>query len=288
MQAQHQCSGRNSFSLHPIAALASLLLLFGLLGCGDSGSPPPSPAASRAESEATTLGVPRERKVEVGQVTLLMEYIPSGEFTMGSAESKFAEDETPHHVAIERGFYLSKTEVTQAQYSGIVNTNPSAFMGADLPVENVSWDEATAYCTKVSELLHETVRLPTEAEWEYACRSGTTTKYYSGDDEAALAKAAYYVANSQDRTHATGRLAANAWGLCDMHGNVWEFCQDGRVVEVPDEKDPSKKTQTDCRMIRGGSWMDQPDFCRSFSRTIVKRPFRNPNIGFRVLIELKK
>ena len=218
---------------------------------------------------------------------MLLEFIPQGEFTMGSSTATRVEDEKQHRVSIDRAFYMSKTEVTQAQYSALVDNNPCSFMGADMPVETITWDEAADYCKKLSDLLHETVRLPSEAEWEYACRAGTTTDFDSGDDEAAASKVAWYSSNSQERTHAAGLLAANAWGLCDMHGNVWEFCQDGRLVPILDEK-TGKQTMSDCRMLRGGSWMDQVGDLRATSRTLVPRTFKNPNIGFRVVIELKK
>ena len=269
--------------------LFALVAAVELPGCGDSSlKPAASPAATRAATEAANLGIQRERSISIGSVPMVLEFIPSGEFSMGTAASKRGEDEAPHRVSFEHGFYLSKTEVTQAQYAALIDTNPSSFMGADMPVENVTWDNADEYCKKASALLHETVRLPTEAEWEYACRAGTTTEYWTGDDEASLAKAAWYTANCQERPHAAGLLAANAWGLCDMSGNVWEYCVDGRVVTAPDEKSPGKMKSTDCRMIRGGSWMDQSLDQRAASRTIVPRTFMNPNVGFRVVVELKK
>ena len=280
------CSSSRGFS--PLLFALAVCGALALPGCGDATSA--SSAAALAVSESTALGVPRERSVPLGngKISLVLEFIPKGEFSMGTATSKSIEDEAPHRVVLDHSFYMAKTELTQAQYSAVIGTNPCSFMGADLPVENVTWDEAAEYCKKVSELLHETVRLPTEEEWEYACRAGTTSEYYTGSDEAALAKAAWYSANSQERTHAAGHLAANAWGLCDLHGSVWEFCLDQRIVPIPDPKDPSKKTNTDCRMLRGGSWMDQPGDCRAASRTLVQRNFRNPNIGFRVVVELKK
>src|SRR6185436_4361946 len=121
--------------------------------------------------------------------------------------------------------YLGKYEVTQEQYQQVMGKNHSRFQGQALPVGTVSWDEAQEFCQKASKESGLTVRLPTEAEWEYACRAGTRSAYYSGDSEAKLDQAAWYYGNSKDTTHPVGQKEPNAWGVYDLHGNVWEWCQ---------------------------------------------------------------
>ena len=124
-------------------------------------------------------------------------------------------------------FYMGKFAVTQGHYQAVTGQNPSQFKGRDNPVETVSWNDAQAFCKKLTSKQIQAVRLPTEAEWEFACRAGTRTRYYSGDTEADLALVAWYSAkNSKGTTHPVGQKEANTFGLYDMHGNVWQWCQD--------------------------------------------------------------
>ncbi len=155
--------------------------------------------------------------------------IPAGEFTMGSpgTESDRRADETQHRVTLTKPFYLGVTEVTQEQYQKVMGSNPSGFKGPQNPVEQVSWNDAVAFCRKLSELPSEksggyVYRLPTEAEWEYACRAGTTTTYSFGDSESELGAYAWYIDNSGRTTHPVGGKRPNACGLYGMHGNVFE------------------------------------------------------------------
>jgi len=152
-------------------------------------------------------------------------YIPAGVFDMGSADGD--SDEKPvHKVQITKGFYMGQYEVTQAQYESVMGSNPSYFKGENNPVEEVSWEEAVAFCKKLSSRENKTYRLPTEAEWEYACRAGSTTKYCFGDSESQLGDYAWNDKNSNFSTHPVGQKQQNNWGLYDMHGNVYEWCQD--------------------------------------------------------------
>jgi formylglycine-generating enzyme required for sulfatase activity len=167
-------------------------------------------------------------------------------------------------------YLLGKYPVTQEQYLAIAGVNPSYFKGDKLPVEKVSWDEATQWCQKLSEQSGQSVRLPTESEWEYACRAGTTTEYNTGDGEKALAKAGWYFGNSDGKTHPVGLKEPNAWGLHDMHGNVWEWCQD----EVGDR----------LRVLRGGSWDFSARWCRSAYRSRWRPDVRGWDAGFRVCL----
>ena len=180
---------------------------------------------------------PKEITNSIGMKLVL---IPKGTFMMGSPESEKGryENETEHEVTISKDYYLGVYEVTQAQYEKVMGNNPSHFQGAivgnenaDLPVENVPWHDAVEFCKKLSELPEEkkagrVYRLPTEAQWEYACRAGSKTAYSFDDEEGLLPVYGWFYRNSSDRTHTVGLLEPNAWGLYDMHGNVWEWCSD--------------------------------------------------------------
>jgi len=194
---------------------------------------------------------------------VMMEFvlIPAGEFTMGSpAPDSVTWDKRPQHqVKFLKPFYMARHEVTQAQYQAVMGTNPSHFKGADLPVDTVSWYDATEFCRRLEERVGRRVRLPTEAKWEYACRAGTTTRYHFGDSADDLGKHAWYWDNSGEKTHAVGGKPPNAWGLHDMHGNVFEWCID-RSSTYPSARliDPSqpgnKHGYSEWRIMRGGSW----------------------------------
>jgi formylglycine-generating enzyme required for sulfatase activity len=201
-------------------------------------------------------------------------------------EDSYDSEKPAHEVTITEPHYLGRLEVTQEQYQQVMGTNPSQIKGRDLPVEMVSWDDAQEFCKKASEKTGLAVRLPTEAEWEHACRAGTRTDYYTGDAEADLDRAAWYRANSGNTTHPVGQKTPNAWGVHDMHGNVWEWCADRyahyRTGSATDPQGPAEGT--DC-VLRGGSWSFHPWYCRS-----VRRFGSNPHnrdddcfgVGFRV------
>lgn len=186
--------------------------------------------------------------------------IPAGEFLMGS-EKGWDWEKPVRKVQISQPFYLGKFPVTQAQWQTVMGNNPSRFIG-DLnhPVESVSWNDAQEFLRKLGE--HEKgkpYRLPTEAEWEYAARAGSTTAYCFGDEPERLSEYAWYDQNSDDRTHPVGQLKPNAWGLYDMHGNVWEWAQDWftenyyRQRRNPDH-DPKGPASGEYKVLRGGSW----------------------------------
>jgi formylglycine-generating enzyme required for sulfatase activity len=194
-----------------------------------------------------------------------------------------------HEVTISKPYYLGKFEVTQDQYQQVTGTNPSHFKGRDLPVEGVSWDDAQEFCKKVSEKTGLVVRLPTEAEWEHACRAGTRTSYNTGGSEADLDRAAWYGNNSNGTTHPVGQKVPNAWGTYDMHGNVWEWVQDFyEPYKAEATTDPIGPSEWQYRVLRGGSWYNHPGSCRSADRDAYNPDSRNPDFGFRVVGSLPK
>ncbi len=223
-------------------------------------------------------------------------WIAPGTFTMGSPsgeKGRYSEEGPQTKVTISRGFLMSKYEVTQAQYKAVMGTNPSSFKGDNKPVEQVSWHDAVAYCAKLTEKekaagrlpVGYEYRLPTEAEWEYACRAGTTTAFSFGDDVSKLGEYAWYGGNSSSTTHPVGKKKPNGWGLYDMHGNVWEWCQDwygnypgGSVT------DPQGPATGSYRVERGGYWRSFAGHCRSADRNGYGPGSRYRGLGFRPVL----
>jgi formylglycine-generating enzyme required for sulfatase activity len=211
-----------------------------------------------------------------------MVLINPGSFTLGSPVTegdRFSDEGPQTTVTLTRTFYMALRPVTQRDYQDVMGVNPSSFTGdSNRPVDQVSWSEATNYCLLLTqrELAAGRIstgwkfRLPTEAEWEYACRAGTTNRFYYGNDPGYtnLASYAWYADNSGAQTHPTGQKPANPWGLYDMHGNIWEWCGDwyapypGGSVNDPMATDSSSGV----RVLRGGSWLDDARFCRSACR----------------------
>ncbi len=223
-------------------------------------------------------------------------FIPPGEFVMGSPtdEPGRDDDERQRRVRIAVGFYMAATEVTQAQWLAVMDDNPSAWQGNDLPVEGISWDDALTFCRRLGDREGQPYRLPTEAEWEYACRAGTTTPFFFGEtiasDEANYDGEKIYGSGSKGtflgKTAAVASYAPNAWGLYDMHGNVWEWCPDGYEYYTPSPvRPPADQALIEGRVLRGGSWRHQPRFCRSANRVrdLEGRPLST--IGLRVVVE---
>ncbi len=234
--------------------------------------------------------VPQKTIVLPGGVVMTFSFIPTGSFLMGCNDKKGSANEKPmHRVTLTNGFFLGIHPVTQAQWKAITGANPSHFLGDDRPVEQVSRDDCQKFCQKLTVHLmgRGSVRLPTEAEWEYACRAGTTTGYHTGDSEAALKKAGWYSGNSGDQTHPVGVLATNAWGLHDMHGNVWEWCRDRYGTYVgSDQADPQGRTKGDSRVLRGGGWYGHPAGCRAACRHWSRPDVRDHGYGFRCVFRM--
>jgi formylglycine-generating enzyme required for sulfatase activity len=209
--------------------------------------------------------------------------IPAGTFMMGSPDSesgRYSNEGPQHQVTISKAFELQTTEVTQSQWQAVMGSNPSKFKGPDLPVEMVSWDDAQAFITKLNAMGDGyRYRLPTEAEWEYAVRAGTTGPY-AGDLDAM----AWYDKNSGDTSHPVATKAANAWGLYDMHGNVWEWVQDWYGnYDASAVTDPVGPSSGSSRVHRGGGWSSGSRYCRSAYRPANSPGNRYADLGLRLL-----
>jgi formylglycine-generating enzyme required for sulfatase activity len=265
-------------------------------------------------------------------------WIPAGEFMMGSSlsasdtavkhggnEDNYTREHPQHPVTISKGFWMSRYEVTQYQYKLIMGKNPSQFkykcehcgkfipgnilrddfLTEDTytyPVETVAYDEAVEFCKKLSQKEGEIYLLPTEAQWEYACRAGSTTEYYFGNDSNSLGDYAWYDKNSNESTHPVGQRKPNAWGLYDMYGNAEEWCKDGYSSDYYSTSPKTDPYNSDCkngkyflRVCRGGGFIYSDKYCRSAFRLFdvagsedESTSYPNPMIGFRVICVSKE
>jgi len=245
-------------------------------------------------------------------------YIPPGEFLMGSPldESGRQPNEHQHKVILSKGFYMMTTEVTQKQWIAVMGDNPSAFndCGSDCPVENVAWTEVNQFIERLNNQEkmkfersrenqpaddlknrtsdteqdrpgHMRYRLPTEAQWEYACRAGSRGWYYFGGDIWDLNEYAWYKNNAGEKPHPVARKKANAFGLYDVHGNVWEWCLDyAGPYPTKISIDPSGRTKGSFRVARGGSWYYPALEARSANRLYLPSDIGNYNVGFRLVM----
>ncbi|AOC52584.1 serine/threonine kinase [Microcystis aeruginosa NIES-2481] len=241
---------------------------------------PPSPSSPLPPPAKLTLFTENLPK----GITLEMVNLPAGQFLMGSPDR---DNEKPQHQVQVNSFAIGKYPVTQAQYQAVMGKNPSKFKNnPQNPVEQVSWNDAQAFCEKLSQITGKTYRLPTEAEWEYACRGGTTTRYYFGDNANQLGDYAWYKGNSQQTTHPVGQKKPNAWGLYDMSGNVWEWCEDNwhdSYENAPRDGSAWLTNNNDYQIVRGGSWCFNPNLCRSAYRSGSYRRDYGSSFGFRVV-----
>ncbi len=219
-------------------------------------------------------------------VALEMICLPGGEFMMGSNDHK--SEQPPHSVKLSP-FFIGKYQITQEQWKAVMGGNPSHFKGDDLPVENVSWDDAVKFCEAISKQTGKDYRLPTEAEWEYACRAGSTGRYCFGDDVKSLGDYAWYRENSDGKTHPVGRKKPNAWDLYDMHGNVLEWCQDWydeNYYKQSPRENPQGPSSGTYRVARGGSCYDRSG-CRSINRFNLEPVIILRHVGFRIVCVAK-
>lgn len=235
------------------------------------------------------MSVSAQEKVFKNSIGMEFIKIPAGSFTMGSDKPSGNSDasETPrHNVTITKPFMIGKYEVTQAQWTAVMGNNPSQFKNPANPADSISFDDAMIFINKLNTLEGGTkYRLPTEAEWEYCARAGTTTDYSFGSDKSSIDLYAWYIKNSEE-THPVGQLKANAWGLHDMHGNVFEWCSDWKgTYSSENVKNPSGPSTGTERIARGGAWFLNPEYCRSASRLGKSPAFKDIDglYGFRMV-----
>jgi len=251
-------------------------VIYEFVGNEEAVPHPTSGNATNSQSQ-TPDGVP-----VVNSIGMRFVPISAGTFTMG-------EGKTAHKVTLTQAFELGQHEVTQEQYEKVMGKNPSKFKGKQNPVEMVSSNDAVEFCRKLSELPAEKAggygyRLPTEAEWEYACRAGTTTRYSFGDDPSQFGEYAWFVGNSRKTTHSVNKKKPNPWRIYDLYGNVEEWCSDF-YGELPSSRvtDPKGPSSGRYLVFRGGGAVNTADHCRSATRSRKEPTFRNSNLGFRVV-----
>ncbi len=254
-------------------ALAALALA---LGACDGSDPLPD----RFE-------VPVDSTRFLNSVGMSFRRVPAGTFMMGAAQGQ-ADEQPPHPVTLTRPFFIGTHEVTQRQWQALMGENPSAFPSHDSPVEQISWHDAQRFIAALNVREGtDRYRLPTEAEWEYAARAGSPAAFSYGDDPATLEAFAWFSFNASGRTHSVGRKRPNAFGLADVHGNVWEWVQDTydpNYYRRRTEEDPTgPPASLGPRVIRGGGWASIEMDLRLANRGFARPDFRSPFLGFRLV-----
>ena len=245
-------------------------------------------ATTQVKGQVKTITLP-------GGVDMQFALIPAGEFLMGSPET--APDRDPdegpaHQVKISLPFYLGTTEVTQRQWKALMGNNPAVFKvfpeHLEHPVEMVSWNDCQRFIEKLNTLGLGKFRLPTEAEWEYACRAGTTTRYFWGDESKGIREHCWYNRTSYARTYPVGTKKQNPWGLYDMAGSVWEWCSDWKAPYPAEglRVDPKGPVSGKVKIFRGGSWYDFENSLRAANRHGHGTDKGYSAIGLRVLMEV--
>jgi len=256
-----------------------LVLAGGFWGVGETGDP------AKPTWRLHLGAIPNPGDTIANSLGMKLAYIPAGKFLRGSPlhvpDRQY--DEAPHLVRLTKPFRIGVTEVTQSQWQKVMGTGRSHFKGDTLPAENVSWQEAVEFCEKLSRREGKVYRLPTEAEWEYACRTGS-----AGPGAGRLDDLAWYEANSDGTTRPVGGKQPNAWGLYDLHGNVSEWCRDTYESAYPPNEvtDPTGPAADGYKVIRGGSWAHFPLACRSAARNSAPPAYRFRETGFRVVLEV--
>ena len=249
---------------------------------------------SSKKETAVSVGNLKELVLDLGGgIKMELIPIPAGTFAMGSPPGKGRGDERQHPVTISKPYYIGKYLVTQEQYEAITGTNPSRTVGPKNPVDQVIWKEAEEFCDKMTEKTKAKlppgyrVLLPTEAQWEYACRAGTKTQWSCGDSMDDLLAAAWIDRNGEGKTHPVGEKKPNAWGLYDMHGNVWQWCADWKEdYSGKAQTDPQGPAKGSMRVLRGGSFTNSPDDARTAFRANDIPDGRNAHQGFRVVVAI--
>lgn len=266
----------------------SLILLGGLLvgivflGACDDGA-----VSGRLDAKSSEEGSSERLVNSIG-----MEFrrIPAGTFQMGAADGE-ADERPVHEVEIDAPFYIGSGEVTQVQWEALMDRNPSHFSGRFRPVDSVSWNQAQEFIRRLNEKEDtDLYRLPTEAEWEYAARGGSQTRYYFGHQRDSLSNHAWYSANSDERTHRTEQKSPNAFGLHDVYGNVWEWTRDAYDPTFYQRSPRINPVNTGApnapRVIRGAGWFAVSSMMRSANRGWARADIQNSKLGFRLVREI--
>ena len=269
-------------------------VLVAVIGIWVVSSRQPTPVPVTPQPLSSVAPSPNQKNQVEPLTGMELVWIEGGCFQMGTTDGNVAE-KPMHRVCVDE-FWMGKYEVTQAQWQKVMGNNPSNFKGANNPVEKVSWDDAQEFLRQVNQQAGQNpplplpggeFRMPTEAEWEYACRAGTQTAYSFGDDAARLGDYAWYSDNSGVQTHPVGQKKPNGWGLYDMHGNVWEWASDWYAENYyanSPEKNPQGPDSGKYRLLRGGSWYNQPSYVRCADRSYNSPANRYFNIGLRLVV----
>jgi len=274
--------------------LAAIFVALLMVGCGDDGKS----GSDSSESNQTSAEIPpaktdssaEGKPFAIADLSLEMLWVKPGTFEMGSptTEAGRRSSEAEHNVTLTKGFYLGQYEVTQTQWEKVMGDNPSHFKGANRPVEKVSWTEVTSFCEKLTEMEREAGRLPagmayqlpTEAQWEYACRAGTKTAFFFGD---SLTFGQANIRGGPGETTDVGKYPANEWGFHDMHGNVWEWTADWYEEYTSGAvSDPVGPAVGSLRVTRGGSWFLEAGYARSADRGRLEPALSDYSLGFRL------
>lgn len=228
----------------------------------------------------------REVTLYTKEIQVDLVRIPPGEFLMGSQRSEegHSPNEAPvRRIRLSKAFYLGRFEITRAQFRAVRGEMPGSAEGELLPVSDISYAAALEFVARLSEAANVEVSLPTEAQWEYACRAGTQTRYSSGSTETDLGRVAWHSGNSENKAHPVGQKQPNGWGLYDMHGNVWEYCADFiDDYATMASTDPVGRVTPRHGAMRGGGWMHGPEECRAATRLISDDMFGGA--GFRIAL----
>jgi len=264
----------------------------------ENNRPDEKPPTISSDGKSIASSNDADVQVITNVIGMQLALIPNGEFQMGSRSTlngADADEQPEHHVEISRSFFMSVHEVTQKEYAEVMGKNPSVIADADFathPVNNVNWRDAEEFCRRLSVLDGNVYRLPTEAEWEYACRANTQHKWYYGNNESKLRRHGWYFENAGGKSHSVGLFEPNGFGLFDMHGNVAEWCQDwydSEYYSKSGDVDPlgpanaNSKFRSTTRVVRGGNWDNTGARCRSAFRGSNSPTVKSSRTGFRVV-----
>src|SRR5262245_23261590 len=272
--------------LYPWCVVA-LMLMAALFGCRRN---PEAGETNLEEMKRAVAAGAAEVEFRVGPSRFILVRIPSGEFEMGSPSNEEGHqlNESPvRRIRISKPFYLGRYEVTQLQYKEVMGESPGDIQGDSLPVVGITYREALQFCQALSMRSGLPITLPTEAQWEYACRAGTKSRYYSGDNTTDLDKVGWYRDNSGETIHPVGQKQPNAWGLYDMHGNAWEACADFLPdYESVQGEDPQGPFNPLYGAMRGGGRMHPAEYCRVATRLMSHDMFGG--MGIRIALHVQE